>query len=98
MQERALILYMLVFASNGPLVASAVVAAYLLCLFLIGYAELYFLKSRGAAALTWLLGIGALSMIAVQRATLYRIPLGIAIFVCGVAFVLVFLRRYEDRR
>lgn len=93
MQERALIFYISEYASIGPLLAVFIVGGYLLTLFLIGYAELHFLKSRGAAAATWLLGIGVLSIVMARRAAWSQVSLGIGIFLCGVAAMVVFMRR-----
>lgn len=84
---------------GGPLVASAAVVLYLLLLLLIGYAELRFLKSRGAAVTTWLLGISALAIVASQPVTSahVRILFGVGVLLCGIAGILVFLRKQGRR-
>ena len=74
----------------SPIIVVLVVVLYLALLFVIGYAEMRFLKSRSAAATTWLLGIGALSVLVAELHKRADPVLGVCVFVSGIAAIAFF--------
>jgi len=79
--------------SASALVDQHPIAARVLLLgaiFLVGYAEAAVLKSRGVASITWLLGLAAACLWIVYPVTPIRVVIGLAVFLCGVAALIIF--------
>ncbi len=76
---------------------STVVRVLLLAVLLLsGYLESALLKQRELACVTWLVGLGALTVWVVYPLTIVRIGIGTLVLLSGVMLVAVYYRRTKE--
>lgn len=86
---------MTALSEDHPTVVRVLLLAVIL---LSGYVESALLKQRKLACVTWLVGLGALTVWVIYPLTILRMGIGILVLLSGVMLVNVYYRGTKQRR